>query len=125
MHPQVCFTTVKNSSVDSESQFCCKPPNSIKSSYIFYFCNFFSYLALNVTANCICEIQCLALDGFNLNTVHKLSSKEKKSQRSRDSNQRHLGGKQECFLCATQPPPPSHLLRLISSPASALPSSTS
>ena len=31
-----------------------------------------------VTANCIFEIHCLALDGFNLKTVHKLSSKEKK-----------------------------------------------
>ena len=25
------------------------------------------YLALDVTANCICEILCLALDGFSLN----------------------------------------------------------
>ena len=32
-----------------------------------------------VTASCINEIQCLAPDGFDLNTVHKLSSKEKKS----------------------------------------------
>ena len=32
-----------------------------------------------VTANCICEIHCLALDGLDLNTVHKLSSKEKKN----------------------------------------------
>ena len=39
------------------------------------------YLALDVTTNCICEIHCIAavLDGFDLNTVHKLSSKEKKS----------------------------------------------
>ena len=28
------------------------------------------------TANCICEIHCLAQDGFDLNTVHKLSSQE-------------------------------------------------
>ena len=34
-------------------------------------------LALGVTANCICEIHCLAVDGFNLHNVHKLSSKEK------------------------------------------------
>ena len=27
------------------------------------------------TANCICEIHCLALDGFDLNNVHKLRSK--------------------------------------------------
>ena len=103
MHPQVCFTTVKNSSVDSESQFCCKPPNSIKSSYIFYFCNFFSYLALNVTANCISEIHYIALDCLYLNTVLQLSSKEKKSQLSRDSNPGLLSGKQECYLCAMQP----------------------
>ena len=31
-------------------------------------------IALDVTANCICEIHCLALDGFDLNTYHKLSS---------------------------------------------------
>ena len=31
-----------------------------------------------VVANCICEIHCLVLDGFDLNAVHKLSSKEKK-----------------------------------------------
>ena len=36
------------------------------------------YLAVDATSNCICEIHCLALDGYNLNTVHKLSSKEKK-----------------------------------------------
>ena len=48
------------------------------------FLAFFQYLALDVTTNCICEIQCLALDGFVLNTVHKLSSKEKK--KSRQSN---------------------------------------
>ena len=41
---------------------------------------FCSTLAMDVTANCICEIHCLALDGFNLNSVHKLSSKEKKSK---------------------------------------------
>ena len=52
-----------------------------------------------VTANCIWEIHCLALDGFDLNTVHKLSSKEK--HLGRDLN---LGlGKQECFLCDMQP----------------------
>ena len=37
------------------------------------------YLSLDVTANWIREIHCLALDGFDLNTVHKLSSKEKKN----------------------------------------------
>ena len=52
----------------------------------------------------------LKLDGFNLdlNTVRCLSSKEnylkKKSRRSRDSNMGLLGGEQERFLCATQPP---------------------
>ena len=39
---------------------------------------FWKYLALDVTDNCICEINCFALDGFDLNTVHKPSSKEKK-----------------------------------------------
>ena len=37
------------------------------------------YLALDVTAKCICEILCLALDGFDLNTAHKLSNKDKKN----------------------------------------------
>ena len=42
--------------------------------------------ALDVTANSICEIHCLALDEFDLNTAHKLSSEEKKIQRRRDSS---------------------------------------
>ena len=50
-----------------------------------------------------CCAKCLALDGFDLYAVHKLSSKEKKSQRSQDSNPGMLSGKQECYLCATQP----------------------
>ena len=44
------------------------------------------YLAQDLAANFICEINCLALDGFNLNTVHKLSSEEEKSRRSQDTN---------------------------------------
>ena len=59
---------------------------------------------MDITSNCICEIYCLALDWFDLNTVPKLSSKEKKSWLSQDSNPGLLGRKQECFLCATQPP---------------------
>ena len=39
--------------------------------------NFLLYFVLEVTANCICEIHRLALNGFNLNTVHQLSSREK------------------------------------------------
>ena len=58
-----------------------------------YKCLFLYYLALDVTANCICEIHCLPLDGFDLNTVHKLSSKEKKSGRNWDSNPGLLGKK--------------------------------
>ena len=41
---------------------------------------FLLYIALDVTANSIWEIDCFVLDGFDLNTVHKLSSKEKKSR---------------------------------------------
>ena len=37
-----------------------------------------SGIVLDVTAYCICEIHWLALNGFNLNAVHKLRSKEKK-----------------------------------------------
>ena len=68
--------------------------------------HFLQHLAFDITANCIRENHCLALDSFNLNYVHKLSSKEQKSQRSRDSNLRLLGGKQECLHCASQPPLP-------------------
>ena len=46
----------------------------------------------------------LALVGLNLNTIHKLSSKEKEYPQSWDSKPGLLGGKQECYLCATQPP---------------------
>ena len=44
------------------------------------------YFALDVTANCISGIHCLALDGFDLNTVRKLNNKERKSWQSQDSN---------------------------------------
>ena len=63
---------------------------------------FLYYLALNATANCICELHCIALDGFDLNSVHKFSSKEKKSWKSQDSNPGLLDGKHECYLCATK-----------------------
>ena len=65
--------------------------------------HFLWYLALDIITNCDCEVHCLAQDGFNLNTVHKLSRKEKKSRWSQDSNLGLLVGKQECLLCARQP----------------------
>ena len=64
--------------------------------------------ALDITATSICEIHYLALDGFDVNTAHKLSSKEKKYRQSRDWNPALMDGKQECFLYATKPPPPPH-----------------
>ena len=45
------------------------------------------------------------LNSFDINTVFKLSSKEKKSLRSWDWNH----GLLECFFCATQPPQPRFL----------------
>ena len=57
---------------------------------------FWKYLALDFTANCICEIHCKALDGFNLNTVHPLSSNDNIFGLCRDLNQGLLDGKQEC-----------------------------
>ena len=33
---------------------------------------------MDITVNCICEIPFIGLKGFDLNTVHKLGSKEKK-----------------------------------------------
>ena len=56
---------------------------------------FLLYLDLDVTAYWVCEIHCLALDGFELETVYPLSSKEEKSRQSRDSDLGLLGGKQE------------------------------
>ena len=80
----------------------------LKTSYL---CgHYFLYLAVDVIGNCICEIQCLALDGFDLNTAHKQSCKEKKSWQTRDLNPGLLGGKQECFLCGTQKQPPDLLI---------------
>ena len=61
-------------------------------------------LILGFTANCIFEIHCLALDGFDVNTAYKPSSKDKKSWQSRVLNPGLLVWKLECFLCATQPP---------------------
>ena len=52
-----------------------------------HFCSTF------LDTHCICEINCLALDGLNLNTVHQLSSKEKKYQQSQDSDLGLLGEK--------------------------------
>ena len=40
--------------------------------------DFLYYLDLDITANYICEIHCLALDELDLNTVHKLSNEETK-----------------------------------------------
>ena len=62
--------------------------------------SFLYYLALDITANCICEIHWLALDGLDLNTVHKLRSKREDYPPSQDSTLGLLAGKQECFLCA-------------------------
>ena len=55
---------------------------------------FLKYLALDVTAYCICKIHCLALEWFNLNTVHKLSGREEKSRQSQNLNPGLLGWKQ-------------------------------
>ena len=50
--------------------------------------------------HCICEILCVST-----RPVRKLSSTdEKNSWLSRDTNPGLLGGKQECYLYATQPP---------------------
>ena len=37
------------------------------------------HLALDITANCICEIYCKALDGLDLETVHKLCREKRKN----------------------------------------------
>ena len=75
-----------------------------------YVATIYLYLAVVAIANCICEIGCLVLDGFDLNTAHRQSCKEKKSWQTRDLNPGLLGGKQECFLCGTQKQPPDLLI---------------
>ena len=65
---------------------------------------FLWYLALDVTANCICKIHCLALNGLDLKTVHNLSSKEEKSWQSQDLNQcRWVGIKIASFVLPPVP----------------------
>ena len=39
---------------------------------------FLQYLAQDITPNGISGIHCLAQDGFDLNTVHKICTKDKK-----------------------------------------------
>ena len=61
--------------------------------------HFLLFLALDVTASCICEIHSLAVDGFNINGVHKLSSKEVLG-----FNPGLPGGKQEFFCLLLRSP---------------------
>ena len=69
-----------------------------------------------MTANCICEIHFLALDGFNLNTVHKLGIKEK-NVLAEPRFQPGVAGWDARMqpLCYATPPPPlsTHLLSAI------------
>ena len=62
---------------------------------------FLMYFILDVTTNCICEVHCLALDGFDRNALQKLGSKEKRYHTNWYSNLGLLGGKQECNAIAT------------------------
>ena len=86
------------------------PDRSCRSKSLIWWClcssaiNIFLYLALDVTANCICEIQCLALGGFNLNTFHTPSNKEKKILVELGFDPRGAGWEQKCFLYAMQSP---------------------
>ena len=71
--------------------------------------NFLLCLVHDVSSNCICGGLCLALDGFDLKTVHKLSTQKKILRQGQDSNLGLLNGMKECFLCATQPPKLTYL----------------
>ena len=62
------------------------------------------YVALDITSNCICKIHWLLLDSFDLNTVHKLSSKEKKSLRSPDWSLGLMVGSKNASLALRSPP---------------------
>ena len=68
--------------------------------------DFLWYLALDVTANCICEAHCLALDEFNLNTVHKLSNKEKNLGSARIQTRAYWMGSKNAATVLYSPPPP-------------------
>ena len=68
--------------------------------------DFLWYLALDVTANWICETHCLALDGFNLNTVHKLSNKEKYIGSARIQTRGYWMGSKNAATVLYSPPPP-------------------
>ena len=67
--------------------------------FFFVHLTFLKFLALDITAYCISGIYCRALDEFNLDTVNKLSSEEKKPLRSQDSKLGLLGRNQRCYLC--------------------------
>ena len=55
----------------------------------------FLVLGLGIYCPSFAKSLALALDGFDLYTVHKLSSNEKTSRRSQDLNPRPLGAKRE------------------------------
>ena len=68
----------------------------------------FVVLLLRPLLHCICVILCMNTRWvrFSVSTVHKLSSRDEESSwLSHDSNPGLLGGKQACYLCATQPTP--------------------
>ena len=61
---------------------------------------FLKYLPQDAVTNCIWQNP-LALDGFGLNTFHKLSSNEKRQRQ--DSNSGLLGKKRERYFCGIPP----------------------
>ena len=70
---------------------------------------------MDITAKCICGIHCVALDGFDLNTFHKLIIEEKK-WRSGDSNLGPLGFPEARMLPLCYSAPHSYIFHLIPPP---------
>ena len=70
---------------------------------------FLQYILLKPLLHCICELFCKSTRWiwFLVSTVHELSGRdEKNSWLSPDSILGLMCGKHECYLCATQDPPP-------------------
>ena len=84
----------------TEAWWCWSSPSSVITISFFL-----QYLPFDITVNCICEIHCSALDGFDHNTVHKLSSEEKKYWGTRIWTTGCWAGSKNSFsvLCSPHP----------------------
>ena len=61
---------------------------------------FWYYLAVDITANSICKIHCLALDGFDFNTVNKNAVKRRNLGKARIRTLGCWVGSKNASLCS-------------------------